>query len=136
MDLHHPAFIAFDQALNRLTAGAAARMPNVKAPPNLEAMTLKYGEDMRLHGVQCAVDARSRHPEHDNLGGNTPDFEPVREEIERLQCAEFDRDQVLDATTDVLLVLSRLQGVIAAMGTAEVEAVEKFRKAVAEAQSS
>lgn len=116
------------QALTAAANDAAARLPNVKAPVDLEAMVLKALSYRRAHIPRGGrAEYFDDEPE--------PAFEPIRAEIERLQCAEYDRDQVMGTTTGVLLVLSRLRGVIAAMGPEAQEAVERFSKAVAEAQA-
>lgn len=63
-----------------------------------------------------------------------PDLGPITAEVERLQGCEYDLGEILETTTGVLLVLSRLQNVIAAMGTEEARAVARFADAVKEAQ--
>jgi hypothetical protein len=121
---------------NTSLRGVVVSLPKPAKPrPDVEAMALKYGQDKFNEGFQRAVDQRSRHPAYDDLGNEPPDFEPLRDELESLDVAAYSLGEILETTTGVLLVLSRLQKVIAAMGPEEARAVARFADAVKGAQS-
>lgn len=119
---HDGALSAFDQALARMTAPKSPA--KAKASVDLLSLVEEYGTACHRDGHLSVSDRY--HQEH----GDTADTGAIRHEVERLYGCEWDRDQLLDASTGVLLVLSRLE-----LDAPAQEAVEKFRKAVAEAMS-
>lgn len=58
----------------------------------------------------------------------------VLHEADRLQAVEHERDELLDSSTGLLIVLTLLKDRIAVLGPESVAAVEEFRAAVAEAR--
>lgn len=111
-------------------ARAVSVIPDgLRAPVDLLALIQGYGDAKFGDGYRLAKD-RSRLEY-----GDTADLGEITEEVERLQGAEFERDELVKASTGVLLVLSLLTNDIDAMGCGSRRAVDAFVAALSEVRS-
>lgn len=108
--------------------------PAPQIPANLKCPTdwvLKFEQFVRA-SRKAALELRAdRREALDELESRADE---IKDGIEQLQGAEYDREQLLEASTGVLLVLSRLW-LDDSLTSDEKAAVSNFREAVAEAQS-
>lgn len=108
----------------------------LKAPVDLLALLEQLRPLDRAEGALRATDQYHQEYGDDRAEGL---FQQVQDEAERLQCCEYERDELVKASTGLLLVLSLLSGQerdwLKRMGCNAEAAVETFRAALKECVS-